>query len=48
MGTLHAWESYGDGVSPDLQAIAKGLGGGYVASFLPSPYSNIPKYVRAC
>lgn len=31
MGTLHAWESYGDGVSPDLQAVAKGLGGGYVS-----------------
>ena len=46
MGTLHAWESYGDGVSPDLQAIAKGLGGGYVASILPSLYPNIPKYVR--
>ena len=28
MGTLHAWESFGDGVSPDLQAIAKDLGGG--------------------
>ncbi|KAI0352149.1 PLP-dependent transferase [Trametes cingulata] len=31
MGTLHAWESYGDGVAPDLQAVAKGLGGGYAA-----------------
>lgn len=30
MGTLHAWESFGDGVSPDIQAVAKGLGGGYV------------------
>lgn len=29
MGTLHAWETY-DGVAPDIQAIAKGLGGGYV------------------
>ncbi|KAF8074929.1 hypothetical protein FPV67DRAFT_1559549 [Lyophyllum atratum] len=29
MGTLHAWESFGDGVAPDIQAIAKGLGGGY-------------------
>ncbi|KAF7336663.1 RING-type domain-containing protein [Mycena venus] len=27
MGTMHAWESFGDG--PDLQAVAKGLGGGY-------------------
>ena len=26
-GTMHAWEQ--EGVSPDIQAIAKGLGGGY-------------------
>ncbi|CAL1713974.1 unnamed protein product [Somion occarium] len=31
LGTLHAWETYGDGVTPDLQAVAKGLGGGYVS-----------------
>ncbi|KAI0738629.1 PLP-dependent transferase [Daedaleopsis nitida] len=31
MGTMHAWQSFGDGVSPDLQAIAKGLGGGYAS-----------------
>lgn len=28
LGTLHAWETFGDGVKPDIQAIAKGLGGG--------------------
>lgn len=27
MGTMHGWQSYG-GVSPDIQAVAKGLGGG--------------------
>ncbi|KZT44316.1 PLP-dependent transferase [Sistotremastrum suecicum HHB10207 ss-3] len=31
MGTLHAWESFGDGIAPDLQAVAKGLGGGYAS-----------------
>lgn len=30
MGTLHAWESFGDGEPPDIQAVAKGLGGGRV------------------
>lgn len=34
MGTLHAWESYGDNVAPDIQAVAKGLGGGYVVAHL--------------
>ncbi|KAK7033813.1 PLP-dependent transferase [Favolaschia claudopus] len=29
MGTLHAWESFGDGITPDIQAVAKGLGAGY-------------------
>ncbi|VDB99883.1 unnamed protein product [Peniophora sp. CBMAI 1063] len=29
MGTMHAWESFGDGAAPDMQAVAKGLGGGY-------------------
>jgi len=31
MGTMHAWQSFGDGAAPDLQAVAKGLGGGYAA-----------------
>ena len=35
MGTLHAWELYGDGATPDIQAVAKGLGGGFVFTFLP-------------
>lgn len=30
MGTLHAWESFGDNAPPDIQAVAKGLGGGSV------------------
>jgi len=29
MGTLHAWESFGDGVAPDIQTCAKGLAAGY-------------------
>ncbi|KAL9713467.1 hypothetical protein Ac2012v2_003077 [Leucoagaricus gongylophorus] len=31
MGTLHAWQSFGDNVAPDIQAVAKGLGGGYAS-----------------
>ncbi|KAJ3996321.1 hypothetical protein F5050DRAFT_1571693 [Lentinula boryana] len=31
MGTTHAWESFGDGAAPDIQAVAKGLGGGYAS-----------------
>ncbi|KAF8579874.1 PLP-dependent transferase [Ramaria rubella] len=31
MGTIHAWESFGDGEAPDIQAVAKGLGGGYAS-----------------
>ncbi|KAG6812731.1 hypothetical protein H0H92_000948 [Tricholoma furcatifolium] len=31
MGTLHGWESFGDNVAPDIQAVAKGLGGGYAS-----------------
>lgn len=39
MGTTHAWESFGDGVRPDLQAVAKGLGAGYgpLGALLMSP-----------
>ena len=33
MGTIHAWESFGDGAAPDIQAVAKGLGGGYKSLF---------------
>lgn len=41
MGTLHAWETYGDGVTPDIQAIAKGLGGGCVVlAFEMKPVLN--------
>ena len=29
MGSTHAWQTFGDGEAPDIQAIAKGLGGGY-------------------
>lgn len=28
MGTMHGWQLYGDGISPDIQTVAKGLGGG--------------------
>jgi acetylornithine/succinyldiaminopimelate/putrescine aminotransferase len=35
LGTLHAWQTFADGVSPDLQAVAKGLGGGYVIAVSP-------------
>ncbi|KAH8116548.1 PLP-dependent transferase [Phellopilus nigrolimitatus] len=31
MGTLHGWELYSDGATPDIQAVAKGLGGGYAS-----------------
>ncbi|KAG9312824.1 PLP-dependent transferase [Chiua virens] len=39
MGSLHAWQSIGDGAAPDLQAVAKGLGGGYasIGAVLLSP-----------
>ncbi|KIY53110.1 PLP-dependent transferase [Fistulina hepatica ATCC 64428] len=29
MGSTHTWQTYGDSVAPDIQAVAKGLGGGY-------------------
>ena len=28
VGTLHAWETFGDGITPDIQGVAKGLGAG--------------------
>ncbi|KAG9223868.1 hypothetical protein CCMSSC00406_0007730 [Pleurotus cornucopiae] len=31
MGSTHAWETLGDGIAPDIQAVAKGLGGGYAS-----------------
>jgi len=39
MGSLHAWQSVGDGAAPDIQAVAKGLGGGYasIGAILLSP-----------
>ncbi|KAG0148133.1 hypothetical protein CROQUDRAFT_41810 [Cronartium quercuum f. sp. fusiforme G11] len=39
MGATHAWQIYGEGVRPDIQAIAKGLGGGYqpIGAILISP-----------
>ena len=30
MGTLHAWECFGDGIAPDIQICAKGLAAGYL------------------
>src|SRR5882757_2125659 len=42
MGTLHAWESFGDSTPPDIQAVAKGLGGGSVVFpvFLPTQINS--------
>ncbi|KAH7913854.1 hypothetical protein BJ138DRAFT_1177757 [Hygrophoropsis aurantiaca] len=46
MGTLHGWQSMGDGVAPDIQAVAKGLGGGYasIGATLISP--KVAKGIR--
>ncbi|KAL5640275.1 hypothetical protein ACGC1H_007521 [Rhizoctonia solani] len=46
MGTLHAWESFGDGMAPDLQSVAKGLGGGFasIGAVLVSP--RVAKGIR--
>ncbi|KAF9221474.1 hypothetical protein BS17DRAFT_758087 [Gyrodon lividus] len=46
MGSLHAWQSVGDGAAPDLQAVAKGLGGGYasIGAVLLSP--KVAKGIR--
>ncbi|KAJ2934030.1 hypothetical protein H1R20_g3045, partial [Candolleomyces eurysporus] len=42
MGTLHGWQSCGDNVAPDIQAVAKGLGGGYasIGAVLVSPKAH--------
>jgi hypothetical protein len=44
MGTLHAWESFGDNTPPDIQAVAKGLGGGSVVFF--PPFHPRPELMR--
>ena len=30
MGSYHGWQTYGPDAPPDIQAVAKGLGGGCV------------------
>ncbi|KZT62580.1 PLP-dependent transferase [Calocera cornea HHB12733] len=44
--TMHAWQTLGDNVAPDIQAVAKGLGGGYVSigAVLMSP--RVSKGIR--
>ncbi|KAH9944964.1 PLP-dependent transferase [Epithele typhae] len=44
LGTLHAWQTHGDDARPDIQAVAKGLGGGYVSigAVLVSPRVAAP------
>lgn len=39
IGTFHGWQSVGEGVQPDIQTVAKGLGGGYmpISGVLLSP-----------
>ena len=48
-GTLHAWEQ--EGIAPDIQAIAKGLGGGYqpIGAMLASgnDHRHHPRTARA-
>jgi adenosylmethionine-8-amino-7-oxononanoate aminotransferase len=44
-GTLHAWEQ--EGVAPDIQAIAKGLGGGYQPIGAMLARSEIIETIRA-
>ncbi|KAI5117507.1 hypothetical protein M0805_003912 [Coniferiporia weirii] len=46
MGTLHAWEMYGDGATPDIQAVAKGLGGGYASIGAVLMSERISKGIR--
>lgn len=45
MGSLHAWQSVGDGTAPDVQAIAKGLGGGYVNAYLRNLSDKASEYI---
>ena len=33
---MHAWESFGDGVAPDLQAVAKGVSSPAIAGLTHS------------
>jgi len=44
-GTLHAWQQ--EGIAPDIQAIAKGLGGGYQPIGAVLARGNIVETIRA-
>jgi adenosylmethionine-8-amino-7-oxononanoate aminotransferase len=45
-GTLHAWEQ--EGIAPDIQAIAKGLGGGYQPIGAMLTTNRIVDTIRQC